>query len=106
MEYVMVQQQLTGVSGFQIMERNEWREYVKGITSLKLWPHSLYIGNSTEAVFENANDYLNHFNVYSVTEEEVAVIDKVFGRRVLGSVELIDLDLAQWDDENLTDSMG
>lgn len=66
------------LDGFRLMERNEYREFVKGIKAIKRFPLEIYIGTNQEVTYESVEDIIKALKFETVTKDEFALLTTLF----------------------------
>lgn len=71
------------VEGFSVYTEEEWSEVVQGVkegfenqTTSK--EREVYFGTNEACTFENFDQWLNCFRVYTITDDEAAFVNRVF----------------------------
>ena len=72
------------ISGFRIMPKKEWDDYVTNVKAIKFWPQGMYFGTNEGIEYDNSKDYLNSFDAKSITAAEKATIEKFLGKSIYG----------------------
>lgn len=65
------------VSGFCVMTREKWENYVKRANEA-VWPQCQYFGTNEGVQWDSAEDHLDAFNVVDITDGEAAFLEKNF----------------------------
>ncbi len=66
------------LDGFRLMERKEYKEFVKGIRAIKEFPLEIYFGTNQEVTFESVEDIMKSLKFETVTEDEFALLEALF----------------------------
>lgn len=65
------------VSGFSIMEKDTWENYVK-IAKEGKWPQSRYFGSNEAIQWESVEEHLRDFKTIEITDEQAEFLEKSF----------------------------
>lgn len=74
------------VYGFRIMGDDEWNRFQE-VLDCVIYPQETYFGTNEELIFESKEQVLKALEVSTLTEEEVAVFKKFFGKLYHDGVE-------------------
>jgi hypothetical protein len=69
------------VVGFDVWELEKWDAYVKSVYAYEWdWArHSLSVGSNQEIYWKDADDYINDFKVFLITDEDITKLRTWFG---------------------------
>ena len=65
------------VSGFCLMEKEEWEQYVKD-ASEGTWPQCQYFGTNEGIQWDSAEDHLDAFSVVNISDTEAEFLKNIF----------------------------
>jgi hypothetical protein len=85
------------IKGFEIVKKEWWDKFVESLPENK--PLSHYIGSNEEMEWTNKADYLRDFTVTEISEDEVAILKKLFPYGSYGS----DIPWMEFDEEGRED---
>jgi hypothetical protein len=74
------------VYGIRIMGDDEWKRFQEVLDCVP-YPQEMYFGTNEELNFKNKAQVLNAFEISTLTDEEVAVFKKFFGKPYSDGVE-------------------
>jgi hypothetical protein len=66
------------LDGFRLMERIEYKEFVKDIKAIKSFPLEVYFGTNQFVIFESVEDIMKSLKFETVTEDEFALLTALF----------------------------
>ena len=73
------------IEGFDIISKEEW-EYKKLELKHTQFPQQIGIGSNQELDYDSSKEYLSDFKVQEISDEEEAIIRKLFVYLPLGEV--------------------
>ena len=98
------------VYGFQILSDKEW-ENIQEAIKRTTYPQEYYFGTNEEIIIDSADELLRGFKATKITDEEVEVFKKFFGKSYSDSVSFgwdgpFDAIMESLSEEDYTDITG
>jgi hypothetical protein len=68
------------INGFKVLTNEQWEKYQKDFKKLfKKECYSYYVGTNEEIEYSDFDEFISDFKTSEITDEEAAVIEKLFG---------------------------